>query len=54
MTKNCVFSIPCSPGKYCKSDTSLLIKQMLKKHRKAGVTEKTKQLGMTEYIYCEK
>ena len=54
MTKNCVYSIPCSCGKIYKGETCCLLKVRLEEHRKAVVRGEIKKSGMADHIWKEK
>ena len=53
MTKNCVYSIPCSCGKIYKGETGRLLKVRLEEHRKAIVGGQIEKLGMADHIWKE-
>ena len=53
MTKNCVYSIPCSCGKIYKGETSCPLKVRLEEHRKAIVRGEIKKSGMADHIWKE-
>ena len=48
MTKNCVYSIPCSCGKIYKGETGPPLKVRLEEHRKAIVRGDIEKSGMAE------
>ena len=52
MTKNCVYSIPCSCGKVCKGETCR--PQRLDEHRKAVVRDEIENSGKVDHIGKEK
>ena len=54
MTKNCVYSIPCSCGKIYKGETGRPLKVRLAEHRKAVVRGEIEKLGMADHIWKEK
>ena len=54
MTKNCVYSIPCSCGKIYKGETSRSQKVRLEEHRKAPVRGEIEKSGMADHIWKEK
>ena len=54
MTKNCVYSIPCSCGKIYKSEAGRPLKVRLEKHRKAVVRGEIQKLDMADHIWKEK
>ena len=54
MTKNCVYSIPCTCGKIFKGETGRPLKVRLEEHRKAVVRGEIEKSGMTEYIWKDK
>ena len=54
MTKNCVYSIPCSCGKIYKGKTCRPQKVRLQEHRKAVVRGEIKKSGMADHIWKEK
>ena len=54
MTKNCVYSIPCSCGKIYKGETGRPIKVRLEEHRKAVVQGEIEKSGMADHIWKEK
>ena len=53
MTKNCVYSIPCSCGKIYKGETSRPLKVRLEEHRKAIVRGEIEKSGMADHIWKE-
>ena len=53
MTKNCVYSIPCSCGKIYKGETGRPLKVRLEEHRKAIVREEIEKSGMADHIWKE-
>ena len=54
MTKNCVYSIPCSCGKIYKGETGHPRKVRLEEHRKAVVRGEIEKSGMADHIWKEK
>ena len=54
MTKNCVYSIPCSYGKIYKGETGRPLKVGLEEHRKAVVRGEIEKSGMVDHIWKEK
>ena len=54
MTKNCVYSIPCSCGKIYKGDTDRPLKVRLEEHRKAVVRGEIEKSGIADHIWKEK
>ena len=54
MTKNCVYSIPCSCGKVYKGETCRPLKVRLEEHRKVVVRGEIEKLGMADHIWREK
>ena len=54
MTKNCVYSIPCSCGKIYKGDTGRPLKVRLEEHRKIVVRGEIENSGMADHIWKEK
>ena len=54
MTKNCVYSIPCSCGKIYKGETGRPLKERLEEHRKAIVRDEIEKSGMVDHIWKEK
>ena len=54
MTKNCVYSIPCSCGKIYKGGTGLPLKVRLEEHRKAVVRGEIEKSGMADHIWKKK
>ena len=54
MTKNCVYSLPCSCGKTYKGETCRPLKVRLEEHYKAGVRGEIEQSGMADHIWREK
>ena len=54
MTKNCVYSIPCSCGKIYKGETGRPLKGRLEEHRKAVVRSEIEKPGMANHIWKEK
>ena len=54
MTKNCVYSIPCSWGNICKSKTGRPRKVRLEEHRKAVVRGEIEKSGIADHIWKEK
>ena len=53
MTKNCVYSIPCSYGKIYKGETGRPLKVKLEEHRKAIVQGEIEKSGMADHIWKE-
>ena len=53
MTKNCVYSIPCSCGKIYKGETGRPLKVRLEEHRKAIVRGEIEKSGMADHIWKE-
>ena len=53
ITKNCVYSIPCSCGKIYKGDTDRPLKVRLEEHRKAIVRGEIEKSGMADQIWKE-
>ena len=49
MTKNCIYSIPCSRGKIYKGETCHPLKVRLQEHRKAVVGGEIKKSGMADH-----
>ena len=54
MTKNCVYSIPCSYGKIYKGDTGRPLKVRLEEHRKTIIRGEIEKSGMAQHIWKEK
>ena len=54
MTKNCVYSIPCSCGKIYKGETGRPLKVRLEEHRKAVVWGEIENSGMADHLWKEK
>ena len=54
MTKNCVYSIPCSCGKIYKGETGHPPKVRLEEHQKAVVWGEIEKSGMVYHIWKEK
>ena len=54
MTKNCVYSIPCSCGKIYKGETDRPLKVRLEEHQKAVVGGEIEKSGMADHIWKEK
>ena len=54
MTKNCVYSFPCSCGKEYKLETCRPLKVRLEEHRKAVVRGEIEKSGMADHIWNEK
>ena len=54
MTKNCVYSIPCSCDKIYKGVTGRPLKVRLEEHRKAVVRGEIEKSGMADHIWKEK
>ena len=54
MTKNCVYSIPCSCGKIYKPETGHPLKVRLEEHRKAVVRGEIEKSGIVDHIWKEK
>ena len=54
MTKNCVYSIPCSCGKIYKTEIGRPLKVRLEEHRKAVVWGEIEKSGMADHIWKEK
>ena len=50
MTKNCVYSIPCSCGKIYKGETGRPLKVRLEEHRKAIVRREIEKSGMADHL----
>ena len=53
MTKNCVYSIPCSCGKIYKGETGRPLKVRLEEHQKAIVRGESEKSGMADHIWKE-
>ena len=53
MTKNCVYSIPCSCGKIYKGEIGRPLKVRLEEHRKAIVWGEIEKSGMADHISKE-
>ena len=53
MTKNCVYSIPCSYCKIYKGETGRPLKGRLEEHRKAMVRGEIEKSGMADHIWKE-
>ena len=51
MTKNCVYSIPCSCGKIYKGETGCPLKVRLEEQRKAVVWGEIEKSGMADHIW---
>ena len=54
MTKNYVYSIPCSCGKIYKGETGCPLKVRLEEHQKAVVRGEIEKSGMADHIWKEK
>ena len=54
MTKNCLYSIPCSCGKIYEGETGQPLKVRLEEHRKAVVRGEIEKLGIADHIWKEK
>ena len=54
MTKNCVYSVPCSCGKIYKGETGHPLKVRLEEHRKAVVRGEIEKSSMADHIWKEK
>ena len=54
MTKNCIYSIPCSWGKVFKAQTCCPLKIRPEEHWKAVVWGEIKKSGMADHIWKEK
>ena len=54
MTKNCVYSIPCSRGKIYKGETGRPQKVRLEEHQEAVVRGEIEKSGMADHIWKEK
>ena len=54
MTKNCVYSIPCSFGKIYQGETGRPLKVRLEEHRKAVIRGEIAKSGMADHIWKEK
>ena len=54
MTKNCVYSIPCSCGKVYKGDTCHPLKIRPEEHKKAAVWGEIEKSGIVNHIWKEK
>ena len=54
MTRNCVYSIPCSCGKIYKGETGRPLKVRLEEHRKAVVWGEIEKSGIVDHIWKEK
>ena len=54
MTKNCVYSIPCSCGKIYKGEAGRPLKVRLEEHREAVVRGEIEKLSMADQIWKEK
>ena len=54
MTKNCVYSIPCSCGKIYKGEAGRPLKVRLEEHRKAVIRGEIEKSGMADHIWKEK
>ena len=54
MTKNCIYSIPCSCGKIYKGETGHPLKIRLEEHRKAVEWGEIEKSGMADHIWKEK
>ena len=54
MTKNCVYSIPCSCGKVFKAETCRPLKVRLEEHCKAVVRGEKEKLSMADHIWRQK
>ena len=54
MTKNCVYSIPCSCGKIYKGETGCPLKARLEEHRKAVARGEIEKSGMAAHIWKKK
>ena len=54
MTKNCVYSIPCSCGKTYKGETGHPLKVRLEEHPEAVVRGEIEKSGMADHIWKEK
>ena len=53
MTKNCVYSIPCSFGKVYKDKTCRPLKVRLQEHQKAVVRTEIEKSGLADHIWKE-
>ena len=53
MTKNCVYSIPCSCGKIYKGETGRPLKVRIEEHRKAIVRGEIEKSGIADHIWKE-
>ena len=51
MTKNCVYTIPCSCGKIYKGETGRQLKVRLEEHRKAVVWGEIEKSGIADHIW---
>ena len=54
MTKNCVYSIPCSCGKIYKDETGRQLKVRPEEHWNAVVRGEIEKSGMADHIWKEK
>ena len=54
MTKNCVYSTPCSCGKIYKGETGRPLKVRLEEHQKAIKVGEIKKLDMADHIWKER
>ena len=54
ITKNCVYTIPCSCGKVHKGETCHPLKVRLEEHRETVVRGEIEKLGMADHIWREK
>ena len=54
MTKNCVYSIPCSCGKIYKGETCCPLKIRLEQHQKAVIQGEIEKLSMADHIWKKK
>ena len=54
MTKNCVYSIPCSCGKIYKGKTGHPLKVRLEDHQKAVIRGEIEKSGMADHTWKEK